>query len=88
MFSRCQQTPAPEQVDKLLVFLKQKFKMVKMKEEIDGTMPLKKEHICFDKGHNMFLVVETDNGRSKFGYHKCSRCGYEEHWQYDYKIDF
>lgn len=51
---------------------------------IDGKLPLSKNHICFDKGHNMYLVVELDNGRSKYGHHKCSRCGHEEHFQYDY----
>jgi len=51
---------------------------------INNNYPLTEEHICFDKGHNMFLVVEIDNGRSKYGEHKCSRCGYKEPFQYDY----
>lgn len=49
-----------------------------------GNLPLFKEHICFEAGHNMFLVTEIDDGRSKIGFHKCSRCGHEEHFQYDY----
>ena len=51
---------------------------------MNNNYPLTKEHICFDKGHNMFLVVKIDNGRSKYGEHKCSRCGYKEPFQYDY----
>lgn len=51
---------------------------------VSGSLPLDKSHICFDKGHNMFLVTEIDNGRSKYGYHKCSRCGWVDSFQYDY----
>jgi len=58
--------------------------IINHKKKIEGTLPLSKEHICFNTGHAMYLVTETDNGRSKFGYHKCSRCGYEESFQYDY----
>jgi len=43
-----------------------------------------KNLLCKIFGHNMFLVVEIDNGRSKYGDHKCSRCGKVEHYQYDY----
>ena len=50
----------------------------------DGSLPLNNSHICFDKGHNMFLVTEIDNGRSKYGDHKCSRCGWVDSFQYDY----
>ena len=52
--------------------------------DVSGALPLDKSHICFDKGHNMFLVTEIDNGRSKYGDHKCSRCGWVESFQYDY----
>jgi len=51
---------------------------------VSGSLPLDKSHICFDKGHNMFLVTEIDNGRSKYGDHKCSRCGWVDSFQYDY----
>ena len=40
--------------------------------------------LCKIFGHNMYLITEADNGRSKFGEHKCGRCGYEEPFQYDY----
>lgn len=50
----------------------------------DEYLPLDKSHICFTSGHNMFSVAEVDNGRSKFGNHMCSRCGWEYHYQYDY----
>jgi hypothetical protein len=49
-----------------------------------GSLELNKGHICFERGHNMFLVVEIDNGRSKYGEHKCSRCGFVDSFQYDY----
>lgn len=52
-----------------------------------GELPLHENHICFTKGHSMYLVTEIDNGRSKYGQHKCSRCGYIEGFQYDYKIN-
>jgi len=51
---------------------------------VSGALPLDKSHICFDKGHSMFLVTEIDNGRSKYGDHKCSRCGWVDSFQYDY----
>lgn len=50
-----------------------------------STYPIDKRHICFDSGHNMYLLTEIDNGYSKYGTHKCSRCGFEDHFQYDYK---
>ena len=51
---------------------------------VSGSLPLDKSHICFDKGHSMFLLTEIDNGRSKYGDHKCSRCGWVDSFQYDY----
>jgi hypothetical protein len=51
---------------------------------VSGSLPLDKSHICFEKGHSMFLVTEIDNGRSKYGDHKCSRCGWVDSFQYDY----
>jgi hypothetical protein len=53
-------------------------------ETLHGSLPLDKRHICFDKGHSMFLVTEIDNGSSKYGDHKCSRCGWVDSFQYDY----
>lgn len=50
----------------------------------NGNLPLSKNHICFKRGHAFYLVCKFDNGRSKYGYHKCSRCGHEESFQYDY----
>lgn len=54
------------------------------KKVITGKLPLNKKHMCFKNGHNMFKLCEKDNGRSIFGTHKCSKCGYEEDFQYDY----
>ena len=51
---------------------------------ISGMLPLTKEHQCFERGHAFYLVCEIDNGRSKYGDHKCSRCGHVEPFQYDY----
>ena len=45
-----------------------------------------KKIICYLFGHNYYKVTEIDNGRSKYGYHKCSRCEHEEPFQYDYLI--
>lgn len=52
----------------------------------NGNLPLLKEHICFERGHAFYLVCEIDNGRSKYGEHKCSRCGHVEPFQYDYNF--
>lgn len=49
-----------------------------------GALPLSKEHICFDKGHAMIPIYTLHNHQSSYGRNKCSRCGYEEDWQYDY----
>lgn len=51
---------------------------------VSGLLPLTKEHQCFERGHAFYLVCEIDNGRSKYGDHKCSRCGHVESFQYDY----
>ena len=51
---------------------------------VSGMLPLTKEHQCFERGHAFYLVCEIDNGRSKYGEHKCSRCGHVEPFQYDY----
>lgn len=53
-------------------------------EPVSGVLPLKKDHQCFERGHAFYLVCEIDNGRSKHGEHKCSRCGHVEPFQYDY----
>jgi len=60
------------------------FDIVPKQETLHGSLPLDKRHICFDKGHSMFLVTEIDNGSSKYGDHKCSRCGWVDSFQYDY----
>ena len=52
--------------------------------DVSGMLPLTKEHQCFERGHAFYLVCEIDNGRSKYGEHKCSRCGHVEPFQYDY----
>jgi len=45
---------------------------------------------CFIVGHNFIDLYTLDNAdifdgrwRSKWGVHKCMRCGKEENWQYD-----
>ena len=57
-----------------------------VKPVVSGELPLTKEHQCFERGHAFYLVCEIDNGRSKYGDHKCSRCGHVEPFQYDYGI--
>lgn len=54
-------------------------------QTVNGEFPLKKEHICFDKGHSYFIVTTIDNGKSVYGHYKCSRCGHEDSYQYDYQ---
>lgn len=51
---------------------------------VSGELPLVKGHICFDNGHAYFIVTKIDDGRSVYGHYKCSRCGHEDHYQYDY----
>lgn len=51
---------------------------------VSGMLPLTKEHQCFEGGHSFYLECEIDNGKSKYGNHKCSRCGHVEPFQYDY----
>lgn len=41
---------------------------------------------CRIFGHKMYKVVEYDNGYSKLGTHKCSRCGVEHEYQFDYSL--
>ncbi len=41
---------------------------------------------CKKHGHNMYSVYIMNNSRSHWGQHRCSRCGYEEEWQYDFTI--
>lgn len=51
----------------------------------DGVLPLNPKHICFKLGHNMQPVYGVlHNHQSCWGLNKCSRCGYEEDWQYDF----
>ena len=52
--------------------------------DVSGSLPLTKEHICFDKGHAMYKIHGHSNHQSDFSKHKCTRCGYEEDYQYDY----
>jgi hypothetical protein len=54
------------------------------KKDIPNSIPILEGHICFATGHAMYLLTEIDNGRSKYGCHKCSRCGHEEPFQFDY----
>lgn len=54
------------------------------KTNVSGSLPLNTKHQCFENGHAFYLVCEIDNGRSKYGDHKCSRCGHVEPFQYDY----
>jgi hypothetical protein len=59
-------------------------KLSLQEKKADGNMPLDKSHICFERGHNFFLIFERDNGRSKYGEHTCSRCGHIYQFQFDY----
>lgn len=57
------------------------------KNNTDGSLPLSPDHICFDKGHAMYLLFditqEVNGSKMIFGAHKCSRCGHEENFQFD-----
>lgn len=39
---------------------------------------------CFLFKHDFVEEGKFDNGRSKYGIYKCTRCGYNHDWQYDY----
>lgn len=54
-------------------------------DKIAGELPLIPSDICYNAGHNMFSVYIFHNHQSSWGKHKCSRCGYEEEWQYDFQ---
>ena len=58
------------------------------KKNVSGKPPLSEGHICFERGHSMYEVFKFKNAAnghsSEWGQHKCSRCGYEENWQYDF----
>ena len=47
-----------------------------------------KKSLCVLHGHSMFSVYNISNrdrgGQSDWGLNKCSRCGHEEPWQYDF----
>ena len=69
--------------DVLIKYAQQQVKNLNI-PAVSGMLPLTKEHQCFELGHAFYLVCEIDNGRSKYGDHKCSRCGHVEPFQYDY----
>lgn len=50
----------------------------------DGVLPLDPAHICFKHGHAMYSVYSFTHIRFANGMNKCSRCGHEEEWQYDF----
>ena len=54
-------------------------------DEIIIKTPTPKD-LCKWEGHIMYKVTEIDNGRSKLGEHKCSRCGHQEPFQFDYGV--
>lgn len=61
-----------------------KIKSIKTSKALNKNgYPLSEKHICFKAGHNFHKMVEQSNQFSVWGYHKCSRCGIEEHFQYD-----
>lgn len=49
-----------------------------------GNAPLDSKHICFERGHSMYPVYRMQNDQSEWGLNRCSRCGWEDHWQYDF----
>ena len=73
----------PESFSKMYDDLKERVKKLNI-PDVSGELPLTKEHICFDKGHAYFIVTAIDNGSSVYGHYKCSRCGHEDNYQYDY----
>jgi hypothetical protein len=54
------------------------------KDLIEQKPYLEQSHVCFKDGHNFFSLFSRDDGRSIYVIHKCSRCGVEEPFQYDY----
>ena len=40
--------------------------------------------VCWVLGHNLMYEGEFDNGASRWGAEKCSRCGFNHLWQNDY----
>jgi predicted nucleic-acid-binding Zn-ribbon protein len=39
--------------------------------------------ICFIFGHNFMAIKADNNDQSVWGWFYCSRCGYEEFFQFD-----
>lgn len=54
-------------------------------QDVSNMLP---EELCKLYGHAMYSVYSINNmangNSSFFGLNKCSRCGYEEPWQYDF----
>ena len=54
-----------------------------LKPLLDGV-----DNRCDELGHNMYSVYSLNNfhnnGKSAFGLNKCSRCGHQDEWQYDF----
>jgi hypothetical protein len=46
--------------------------------------PLNKKHICFKSGHNFYEIHRASNQFSAWRTHRCSRCGFEDSFQYDF----
>lgn len=55
--------------------------------EMDGSLPLHKEHICYETGHSMKRVFQVDKQFQSFGKNRCSRCGHEEKWNFPEDYD-
>jgi predicted nucleic-acid-binding Zn-ribbon protein len=40
--------------------------------------------LCFIFGHKFVVITQITTSQSQFGHIRCSRCGYEEQYQYDF----
>lgn len=43
-----------------------------------------KKLLCYLFGHKYFIIAQKENDNSVFGWIRCSRCGKEEQYQYDF----
>jgi len=61
----------------------EEYKDAELKEARDERDKAKYSELCKINGHAMYSVYKLENIASHFGLNKCSRCGYEEEWQFD-----
>jgi len=68
--------------------LKKELQPLLPQAHVSDQLPCGEVDLCKERGHTMYPVYQLSNidmgGRSSWGKNKCSRCGFEEDWQYDY----